>query len=56
MEAREIKVGDVVTKGMHDFTVVSLPVNDIFRAMNDKGETVVMSAPEVTKWPSKQAD
>ena len=50
MDAQEIKTGDRVTKGTDDYTVISSPVNDIFKALNDKGETVVLYVGEVMKF------
>jgi hypothetical protein len=50
MDAREIKMGDKVSKVWRDYTVICSPVKDIFKAADDKGETVVLCIGEVEKF------
>jgi hypothetical protein len=47
MDSSEIKTGDKVCKGMYIYTVISPPSNDVFKAVDDEGEIVVLYAGEV---------
>jgi hypothetical protein len=50
MDASEIKPGIRVAKGMFAYTVVSIPVEDVFKATDDKGETLVLYVGEVERF------
>jgi hypothetical protein len=49
MKAYAIYVGIKVSKGHEVYTATSLPRNDIFRAIDSKGEHTVLAAQEVLK-------
>ena len=49
MEPVDIKIGDHVRKGIKVYVTVSGPVEDIFQATDENGQTVSLSTQEVLR-------
>ena len=55
MDAGQIRIGDQVTKGHKDYTVVTKPREGIFQATDDSGQTVALATHEVLRVPATRA-